>query len=299
MFRARSQVHPDEEEAKPVLSITDRKAAAAKKLSALMRKRRRSYRLCCFVMFAGFLALIWLLAVLPFMRLEATKTFADTGSFSIELDGCDLDFVPGTKHKVTYAAAYAAFQMEWTNSETDADTPIGAAFANNLGCEEQPLSSCRYLCLVTVTVPPDSEVEFEVEQSDLDAGGVTNWPLVTVRPGARLASLQVGEWFGYQQTLAVTVDNATVGDLGTYLVRGDVRAHNATLGAVSAISSGTGSIYLLDVAATGADVALNYRQPDGRVCIASDLDPTQAAFITLTPTLTPTLTLTLTLTLTR
>ena len=158
----RSRVKPDEEEAKPVLSITDRKAAAAKKLSALMRKRRRSYRLCCFVMFAGFLTLIWLLAVLPFMRLEATKTFANTGSFSIELDGCDLDFVPGTKHKVTYAAAYAAFQMEWTNSETDADTPIGAAFANNLGCEEQPLSSCRYLCLVTITVPPDSEVEFEV-----------------------------------------------------------------------------------------------------------------------------------------
>ena len=67
-----------------------------------------------------------------------------------------------------------------------------------------------------------------MEQSDLDAGGVTNWPLVTVKPGAKLASLQVGEWFGYQQTLAVTVDNATVGNLGTYLVRGDVRGmHSA------------------------------------------------------------------------
>ena len=55
-----------------------------------------------------------------------------------------------------------------------------------------------------------------------------------------------------------------------------VRAHNATLGAVSARSSGTGSVYLLDVAATGADVVLNYRQPDGRVCIATDLAPSQA-----------------------
>ena len=67
-------------------------------------------------------------------------------------------------------------------------------------------------------------MRLQVEQSDLDSGGVTNWPLLTVRPGARLASLQVGQWFGYQQTLAVTVDNATVGELGTYLVRGDVRA---------------------------------------------------------------------------
>ena len=58
-----------------------------------------------------------------------------------------------------------------------------------------------------------------------------------------------------------------------------VRAHNATLGAVSAVSKGTGSVYLLDVAATGADVALNYRQPGGRVCLASDLEPSQAAFV--------------------
>ena len=275
--KARTQVQPILAiTAKPVLSITARKAAASKKLSALQRKRRRSYRLFCFVMFAGVLALIWFLAVLPFMRIEATKTFGDSGSFSLEMDGCDLDFVIGTEHKVTYSAAWAAFQMKWTNSATDANTPIGAVFGNNIGCEEQPLSSCRYLCLVTVTVPAGSEVEFEVEQSDLAAGGVTTWPLVTVRPGAKLASLQVGEWFAYQQTIAVTVDNATVGALGTYLVRGDVRAHNATLGSVSAVSSGTGSVYLLDVAATRADVALNYRQPDGRVCIATDLDPSQA-----------------------
>jgi len=248
--------------------MADKKAAASKKLTAIQRQRRRSWRLICFVLFAGFLTLLWLLAVLPFMRLEDTKTFANIGSLSIELDGCDLDFVLGTEHKVTYSAAYAAFQMEWTNSDTDADEPISAVFGNSIGCEEQPLSSCRYVCLVTVTVPIDSVVEFEVtagpghtstrrlqphaaeaatpqhaqpaascaqpaalriqvEQSDLDAGGVTNWPLVTVKPGAKLASLQVGEWFGYQQTLAVTVDNATVGNLGTYLVRGDVRAHTA------------------------------------------------------------------------
>ena len=72
--------------------------------------------------------------------------------------------------------------------------------------------------------PARNPMRLQVEQSDLDSGGVTNWPLLTVRPGARLASLQVGQWFGYQQTLAVTVDNATVGELGTYLVRGDVRA---------------------------------------------------------------------------
>ena len=48
---------------------------------------------------------------------------------------------------------------------------------------------------------------------------------------------------------------------------------------MSAVSKGTGSVYLLDVAATGADVALNYRQPGGRVCLASDLEPSQAAFV--------------------
>ena len=262
-FRSRSQVAPDEEEGKPVLSMAEKKAAASKKLTAIQRQRRRSWRLICFVLFAGFLTLVWLAAVSPFMRLEDTKTFPNTGSLSIELDGCDLDFVLGTEHKVTYSAALAAFQMEWTNSDVDADEPTSAVFGNNIGCEDQPLSSCRYVCLVTVTVPSDSVVEFEVspgptstrrlqphaaeaatpqhaqraascaqpaalrvqvKQSDLDAGGVTNWPLVTVKPGAKLASLQVGEWFGYQQTLAVTVDNATVGNLGTYLVRGDVRA---------------------------------------------------------------------------
>ena len=164
MGKSRSQVHPDpdEEEGKPVLSISQRKAVASKKLTALQKKRRRSYRLFCFFIFAGVLALIWFIAVLPFMRIEATKTFAGTGSFSIELDGCDLDFVLGTKHKVTYSAAWAAFQMAWTNSETDANTPIGAVFGNNIGCEDQPLSSCRYMCLVTITVPPDTKVEFEV-----------------------------------------------------------------------------------------------------------------------------------------
>ena len=161
MGKSRSQVHPDGE-GKPVLSITARKAEASKRLTALQKKRRRSYRLFCFFIFAGVLVLIWVIAVLPFMRIEATKTFAGTGSFSIELDGCDLDFVLGTKHKVTYSAAWAAFQMAWTNSDTDANTPIGAVFGNNIGCEDQPLSSCRYRCLVTITVPPDSRVEFGV-----------------------------------------------------------------------------------------------------------------------------------------
>ena len=142
--------------------MADKKAAASKKLTAIQRQRRCSWRLICFVLFAGFLTLLWLLAVLPNMRLEDTKTFANTGSLSIELDGCDLDFVSGTEHKVTYSAAYAAFQMEWTNSDSDADEPISAVFGNNIGCEEQPLSSCRYVCLVTVTVPNDSVVEFEV-----------------------------------------------------------------------------------------------------------------------------------------
>jgi hypothetical protein len=164
-YRSRSKVHPDEEEGKPVLSMAEKKAAASKKLTAIQRQRRRSWRLICFVLFAGFLTLLWILAVLPSMRLEDTKTFANTGSLSIELDGCDLDFVLGTEHKVTYSAAYAAFQMEWTNSDTDADEPISAVFGNNIGCDEQPLSSCRYVCLVTITVPIDSVVEFEVTGS--------------------------------------------------------------------------------------------------------------------------------------
>ena len=161
-FRSRSQVAPDEEEGKPVLSMAEKKAAASKKLTAIQRQRRRSWRLICFVLFAGFLTLLWLLAVLSFVRVEDTKTFPNTGSLSIELDGCDLDFVLGTEHKVTYSAALAALKMEWTNSDVDADEPTSAVFGNNIGCEDQPLSSCRYVCLVTVTVPSDSVVEFEV-----------------------------------------------------------------------------------------------------------------------------------------
>ena len=117
-FRSRSQVAPDEEEGKPVLSMAEKKAAASKKLTAIQRQRRRSWRLICFVLFAGFLTLIWFVAVSSFMRLEDTKTFPNTGSLSIELDGCDLDFVLGTEHKVTYSAALSAFQREWTNSDT-------------------------------------------------------------------------------------------------------------------------------------------------------------------------------------
>ena len=127
-FRSRSQVAPDEEEGKPVLSMAEKKAAASKKLTAIQRQRRRSWRLICFVLFAGFLTLIWFVAVSSFMRLEDTKTFPNTGSLSIELDGCDLDFVPGTEHKVTYSAALAAVQREWTNSDVDADEPTRAVF---------------------------------------------------------------------------------------------------------------------------------------------------------------------------
>ena len=127
-FRSRSQVAPDEEEGKPVLSMADKKAAASKKLTAIQRQRRRSWRLICFVLFAGFLTLVWLLAVLSFVRVEDTKTFPNTGSLSIELDGCDLDFVLGTEHKVTYSAALAAVQREWTNSDVDADEPTRAVF---------------------------------------------------------------------------------------------------------------------------------------------------------------------------
>ena len=57
-----------------------------------------------------------------------------------------------------------------------------------------------------------------------------------------------------------------------------MRAHDAVIGSVRAISSGTGSAYLLNVSAAGTNVALNYRQPDGRVCVTTDLDHTQATF---------------------
>ena len=59
----------------------------------------------------------------------------------------------------------------------------------------QPLESCRNVCLVTVSVPADSTVAFQLWQSALAEGGTTNYPLVRVRQGAVLASLALGAWW--------------------------------------------------------------------------------------------------------
>ena len=129
-FSGNRKITPTDSTDQPMIEA---RGAAAQRLEAKKSARRRTYRLFCFFMIAGVFALTWVLAVLPFVHVEVTKTF-DSGGFEIELDGCDLDFVAGSAHKVTYSAMIAAYKVSWSNSQSDANTLVGGVFSNSMGC---------------------------------------------------------------------------------------------------------------------------------------------------------------------
>ena len=135
------------------------------------------------------------------------------------------------------------------------------ALIHNLdGCTIIPYDDCSRRCLITVGVPPGAAgASFDIFQDALDTN---SYPLLIVETGTRLGRLRVGDWFARAPSMSVFVQPAAyVGSLSTTLVAGNLRTEGAFTGYISASArGGPGSIYVLDVPATGWSAGFRYRQ---------------------------------------
>ena len=208
-----------------------------------------------------------------------TKRYDPANGLKLTLGACDLDFLPGSTADVEYASLRSARSFRFVVRSTDANIAEALTASNTIGCESEVLQSCRRVCLVKVTVPPGATGAFTVDQASVQKGGAVALPVITVQPGAVVPGLRVGAWWKHVPTLSARVDNATINHVSWYAGDGDFVAISSAIASASLYAKGSGSIYLLDIEASGRDVEVKWRQPNDRFCAATDLPPATAEFL--------------------
>ena len=255
------------------------RAEKAKQVSKQKARRRHGVRLSFFVLVVLLLAAVWSLIALPGTHTTVVKAYDPAAGLSIETFGCDIDFVAGDAAWLEYRAIWAASDFQFENSADDASITEVVTASNRMGCAAEWKKACRRVCLLTVTVPASAAGAFNVKQAEGAEGEEAPWPLLTVRAGASVASIKVGDWWAYQPTISAYVDHATVGSFTWRAKDGDFTAVNSTIASANLYARGAGSIHLLGVEASGVDVPVHWRQPDHRFCASTDLRPAAASFV--------------------
>ena len=204
------------------------RAEKAKQVSKQKARRRRGVRLSFFVLVVLLLAAVWSLIALPGTHTTVAKAYDPAAGLSIETFGCDIDFVAGDAAWLEYRAIWAASDFQFENSADDASITEEVTASNRMGCAAEWKKACRRVCLLTVTVPASAAGAFYVKQAAAAEGEEAPWPLLTVRAGASVASIKVGDWWAYQPTISAHVDHATVGSFTWRAKDGDFTSVNST-----------------------------------------------------------------------
>ena len=277
-----TKIAPVAVESKRSPSAQEQQAARAEKATQVSKqkaRRRRGVRLSFFVLVVLLLAAVWSLIALPGTHTTVAKAYDPAAGLSIETFGCDIDFVAGDAARLEYRAIWAASDFQFENSADDASITEVVTASNRMGCAAEWKKACRRVCLLTVTVPASAAGAFNVKQAEGAEGEEAPWPLLTVRAGASVASIKVGDWWAYQPTISAHVDHATVGSFTWRAKDGDFTSVNSTITSANLYARGAGSIHLLGVEASGVDVPVHWRQPDHRFCASTDLRPAAASFV--------------------
>ena len=194
------------------------------------------------------------------------------GYITVQTEACDIVLIPTSEPTVTYRALYKLAGYEWNSASGDSETISGARFSNFHGCAGMPSGECATLCQVTVGVPPvASGTRFLVRQTSVDK----SIPKLTVMSGVAIGELRVEA-----RNMDLLITNATAGTVYASVKDGQSRVQGSTIGTLSLLSTGAGSVHVLDVPAAGRDTTILYRQPSSHVCMASD---TRASRFTAAP----------------
>lgn len=232
--------------------------------------RRRIVRTGSLLCILGFALAVWIIAMIPYSTFTITKFYSGAGGLRVDFGSCDIELVPAAAPTVTYQSQSRALSHKWTKSGLSPGEVTQVDAKNKLvdACEGEPMRRCEHVCLLTVGVPADASGGFDIYQDAKDEA----WPVITVRAGVRVARLSVGAWFARSETASIVVEEgAEIGSLTAKLQHGSLTSHSAAIDEVSFESKmGDGSVYLLGVPTTTADVEFSYRQPSNRVCLATD-----------------------------
>jgi|EP00966_Prymnesium_polylepis_P006173 hypothetical protein len=202
-------------------------------------------------------------------------TVAIERDFSLSVRACEVDVVNGTEATLSWKIVRLSGRFDL--NYTDIETVRHAEFHNfaNEGCESVPYQDCSALCLVTITMPTDGGTTLRISQVDHDIASPSIW----IRAGVRLDNLYSEPANTPLRSLSVNLESATITKNAMLtLDTGDFRAKATNMpSSAKVVATGGGSIYLLRVPASNADVSMLYRQPSSRLCFGTDADGAQAS----------------------
>ena len=227
--------------------------------------------------FTVVLAALYLIAQSSYAKYTETHAYHLGDGLTLEVSGCDIEFAPGASATVSLEATRQALSasrkgcpschVTASASDLSAVSFISVHTVDNStgGCDVLPNRRCRPICLLRVSVPPaGSATTFTLMQLGADK----NVPIVHVLPGTSFGTLRTQS---KPPNLPVVVEEATIDVVSMNVGSGSLYSVRSTLGSVTytSLAPNSGSVYLLGVPTGSDNVALNYRQPSNRVCLAS------------------------------
>ena len=237
-------------------------AAKTEKQIAL---RRKVWRMVVFITCLAITTVIWFGVTAPFRIVKRGPYHYDARmGLSIEVAACDINFVSGdaTTFEYRVIGSGSGIDLRYTQDST---AVTHAIVSNGAGCADVRAHYCKVACELRVTVPSAAtRTSFVIGQ----AAGDKNWPLVHVAPGLIMGSIST---LGAPETLSFSIaTGATVASLSITLTHGSLYAMHSTIASLNFVSYQAGAAYVIGLTSGTDDVQVTYRQPQNRVCLASD-----------------------------